>query len=104
MAIIGLRDTSGFTTPGERPQNWRETLLLLYPNSAEAAKAPLTALTSLMKEASTDDPHYHWFTKTLDDRRLKLSVALAASAAGTVEDLTVDATFKPSIIAYENTV
>lgn len=104
MAIIGLRDTSGFTTPGERPQNWREALLLLYPNSAEAAKAPLTALTSLMKEASTDDPHFHWFTKTLDDRRLKLAAALPASAAGTVEDITVDATYKPSIIAYENTV
>ena len=31
MAIIGLRDTTGFTTTGERPQNWRETLLVLYP-------------------------------------------------------------------------
>ena len=44
------RDTTGFTTTGERPQNWRETLLLLYPNSAEASKAPLTALTSLLRE------------------------------------------------------
>ena len=104
MAIIGLRDTSGFTTPGERPQNWRETLLLLYPNSAEAAKAPLTALTSLMKDKSSDDPHFHWFTKTLDDRRLKLSAALAAGTPGAAATLTVDATFKPAIIVYKNTV
>jgi hypothetical protein len=104
MAIIGLRDTSGFTTNGERPQNWRETLLLLYPNSAEAAKAPLTALTSLMKEKSTDDPHFHWFTKTLDDRRLKVNVALGAGTAGAAASLAIDAAFKPSIIAYENTV
>jgi hypothetical protein len=104
MAIIGLRDTSGFTTNGERPQNWRETLLLLYPNSAEAAKAPLTALTSLMKEKSTDDPHFHWFTKTLDDRRLKVSAALAAGSPGAAATLTIDSTYKPAIITYENTV
>lgn len=105
MAIIGLRDTSGFTTAGERPQNWRETLLLLYPNSAEAAKAPLTALTSLMKSSSTDDPHFHWFTKTLDDRRLKLAAALAGGVVTpTGGVLTLDATYKPSIIAYENTL
>ena len=104
MAILGLRDTSGFTTAGERPQNWRETLLLLYPNSAEAAKAPLTALTSLMKEKSTDDPHFHWFTKTLDDRRLKLNVALAAGTPGASASLAVDDTFKPAIVVYENSV
>jgi hypothetical protein len=104
MAIIGLRDTSGFTTNGERPQNWRETLLMLYPNSAEAAKAPLTALTSLMKSATTDDPHFHWFTKTLDDRRLKLGAALTAAAANSAATLAVDPTYKPSIIAYENTL
>lgn len=104
MAIIGLRDTTGFTTAGERPQNWRETLLLLYPNSAEAAKAPLTALTSLLKERSVDDPHFHWFTKTLDDRRLKLGATLASAPTPAAATITVDATFKPSIIAYENTV
>lgn len=104
MAIIGLRDTSGFTTNGERPQNWRETLLLMYPNSAEAAKAPLTALTSLMKEKSTDDPHFHWFTKTLDDRRLKVGAAMLTAAAGAATTIVIDETYKPAIIAYENTV
>ena len=57
-----------------------------------------------MKEKSTDDPHFHWFTKTLDDRRLKISVAMASAAVGASTTITVDATFKPAILAYENTV
>jgi hypothetical protein len=100
MAIIGMRDTSLFTTNGERPQNWREALLMLYPNSAEAAKAPLTALTALMKEKSTDDPQYHWFTKELDDRRLKLSAAITNVATA----IPIDDTFKTAIIVGKNTV
>lgn len=67
MPIIGLRDTSNFVT-NQRPENWRQTLLLLEPNGM----APLTALTSLMKEESTDDPVFHWWEKELDDRRLQL--------------------------------
>lgn len=89
MPILGLRDTSNFVT-NQRPENWRETLLLLYPNSAEAAKAPLTALTSLMKSESTNDAVFHWWEKELDDRRLKLS----GSYNTTDTSITVDSTFK----------
>lgn len=78
MTIQGLRDTSNFVA-NERPENWRQGLLMLYPNSAEAAKAPLTALTSLMKSESTDDPVYHWWEKELDDRRLQLNEVIDAS-------------------------
>lgn len=99
MPIIGLRDTSGFTV-SQRPENWRESLMLLYPNSAEAAKAPLTALTSLMKSKDTDDPHFHWFTKELDDRRLKLGAAMTAGATS----LSIDAAFKSSFIVGEKTL
>lgn len=77
MAIQGLRDTSNFVS-NARPENWRQGLLLLYPNSAEAAKAPLTALTSLMKSRSVDDPIYHWWEKSLDNRRLALSADVLA--------------------------
>lgn len=87
----GLRDTSGFVA-NEAPENWRQGLLLLYPNSAKAAKAPLTALTSLLKERSVDDPRFHWWEKELDDRRFSLHATaayaggdIAASAAGSVE-------------------
>lgn len=54
MAINGLRTTANFVTD-QRPKNWRETILLLYPNG----KAPLTALTSLMKSEKTDDPEFN---------------------------------------------
>jgi hypothetical protein len=84
MAIQGLRHTGNFAT-NERPENWREGLLMLYPNSAEAAKAPLTALTSRMKSRSVDDPVYHWWEKELDDRR----IALAADLTTTNTTLTV---------------
>jgi len=78
-AVLG-----GFAPPEIRPKNWRETLLLLYPNSSEAAKAPLTALTSMMKSESTDDAEFNWFEKILDNRRVALTVTLPASSAGAV--------------------
>lgn len=87
----GLRDTSNFVA-NEAPENWRQGLMLLYPNSAQAAKAPLTALTSLLKERAVDDPRFHWWEKELDDRRFTLHATtayaggdIAASAAGSVE-------------------
>ena len=91
MAIQGLRDTSNFVT-NARPENWREMILLLYPNSAQAAKAPLTALTAAMKTRSVDDPVFHWWEKSLDDRRFALHATsgdLDAPAAGTPQTLTL---------------
>lgn len=74
MAIAGLRHTENF---GEnvRPENWREGILLQYPNG----DWPLLALTSQMKTIKTDDPCYHWFEKSLDARRLQLNANLDAS-------------------------
>lgn len=88
MSIIGLRTDENFLQT-QRPQNWRQTMLLLYPNSSDIAKAPLTALTSLLKSETTDDPVYHWFQKTLDARRFKLNAAVGAADA----TLTIDPTF-----------
>lgn len=73
MAIQGLRDSSGFVTD-QRPKNWREGIMLLYPNG----KMALTALTSLMKSKSTNDPEYNWWDKQLQTRRLLVSSAIAA--------------------------
>lgn len=95
MAIQGLRDTLNFAT-NERPENWREMINYLYPNG----KAPLTALTGAMKERSTDDPVFHWWEKSLDDRRFELhataaghggAATLGAPAAGTVQTWTLAA-------------
>lgn len=74
MAIQGLRDTSGFVTD-QRPKNWREGIMLLYPNG----KAPLTALTSLMKSKTVDDPEYYWWDKRLNTRRLLLSASISST-------------------------
>jgi hypothetical protein len=89
MPIQGLRDTSNFAT-NERPENWRQMLLYLYPNG----KLPLTALTNAMKESSTDDPVFHWWEKALDDRRIALHATngdLDAPSAGTIQTLTLTA-------------
>lgn len=89
MPIQGLRDTSNFVA-NQRPENYRQAQLLLYPNG----KMPLTGLTSLMSESSTDDPVFHWWEKALDDRRIALHATsgdLTAPAAGTVQTLTLEA-------------
>lgn len=62
--FAGLRATNDFTVDGQRPKNWRETILRLYPNG----KMPLTALTSLMKSEMVDDPEYNWFVKIFKDQ------------------------------------
>lgn len=65
MAIAGLRHTENFGKE-VRPKNWREGILLQYPNG----EFPLFALTSQMKKESTNDPEFNWFEKRLDARRL----------------------------------
>jgi len=99
VSIQGLRHSDNFAT-NERPQNWRQGLLRLYPNSAEAAKAPLTALTAAMKDRSVDDPVFHWWEKEMDDRRLKLAADL--TAANTT--LTFDTSVKSALTLKEGDV
>lgn len=89
MSIQGLRNDENFIA-NARPQNWRQTILRLYPNSPEIAKAPLTALTAMMKEEKTDDPVFHWFQKKLDARRFKINASLSNVATS----VTVDATYQ----------
>jgi hypothetical protein len=75
MAIQGVRHTDNFVTD-QRPKNWREGVLLLNPNG----KAPLTGLTSGLRNQSTDDPEYNWWTKTLQDQRLTVDSDTTSSA------------------------
>lgn len=58
--FLGMRGTGDWVTD-ERPKNWRETILRLYPNG----DAPLTAILAKMKSERTDDPQYHWWDKGL---------------------------------------
>lgn len=74
MAILGLRDTNGFTE-GERPKNYRQVIMRLYPNG----QMVLTGLTSLMKSRTVDDPEFNWWEKEVSHRRFALGANLTTS-------------------------
>ncbi len=59
-AFLGMRGDGDWAT-NQRPENWRQMIMLLYPNGS----APLTAILSMLGAESTDDPTYHWWTKDL---------------------------------------
>lgn len=80
--FYGMRGTGDWVT-NQRPENWRQTLLRLYPNGS----APLTAILSMCKNEKTDDPHYHWWTKALANQRASVTgvftdVALTVAYVG----------------------
>jgi len=66
--FLGLRGSGDFAT-NERPENWREAILRLYPNGDMA----LTALTAVMKKERTSDAHFHWWEKALPTQRCELA-------------------------------
>lgn len=66
--FLGMKGTGDWAT-NQRPENWRQQLLRLYPNGS----MPLTAILSMMKSRSTDDPIIHWWTKTLPRQRAKIN-------------------------------
>lgn len=65
MPFLGMRGTGDWSATGQRPENWRETILYLYPNGA----APLTAILSMLPSDYTTDPKFHWYQKLLPDQR-----------------------------------
>ncbi|MCK5607037.1 DUF5309 family protein [Candidatus Pacearchaeota archaeon] len=58
--FLGMRGTEDWADD-QRPKNWREGILYLYPNGM----APLTAILSKAKSEKVDDPEFNWWTKTL---------------------------------------
>ena len=56
--FLGMRG-SGDWVSGQRPMNWREQIMYLYPNGM----APLTAILSMMGSEKVDDPQFHWWTQ-----------------------------------------
>ena len=56
--FLGMRGTGDWVTD-QRPKNWRQQILKLYPNGS----APLTAMLSIMGSSSVDDPEYNWWTQ-----------------------------------------
>lgn len=92
VAFLGMRATNDFTVEGQRPKNWRETLLRLYPNG----KAPLTALLSIMKNEKTNDPEFNWFSKVLPSQAADVTGMYKND--GLTED--VDATSDIGAVVY----
>lgn len=84
VAFLGMRATNDFTVEGQRPKNWRETILRLYPNG----KAPLTALLALMKSESTDDPEFNWFCKVLPSQAGKVTGVYTDAGLATANTAT----------------
>ena len=56
--FLGMRG-NGDWVDGQRPMNWRQQILYLYPNGM----APLTAILSMIGNESVDDPQFHWWTQ-----------------------------------------
>jgi hypothetical protein len=56
--FLGMRG-NGDWVAGQRPLNWRQQILKLYPNG----QAPLTAMLSMMSSSRVDDPEYNWWTQ-----------------------------------------
>jgi hypothetical protein len=90
MALVGMKGTGVFTAD-ERPKNWRQGILLLFPNG----DCPLTALSSMWGEEPTDDPEFNWFEKTLPLHRGLITgstVTVAAQPAAGTDIAAADAT------------
>lgn len=82
MAFQGMRGTGNWAAD-ERPLNWRQGILYLYPNG----RAPLTGLLSKMGEETTTDPQFHWWTKNL------------AAQGGAITELYTDAGMTAALAA-----
>ena len=78
MATLGTRGTGAFSND-ERPKNWRQMLLMLFPNG----EAPLTAFLSKMKDEATDDPEFNWWEKGLPSQRTTINFGAGYNAAAT---------------------
>ena len=68
--FLGMRGTGDWVAD-QRPMNWRQQILKLYPNGM----APLTAILSMMSSNSVDDPQFHWWTQEM------------SAVGGTVENI-----------------
>ena len=58
--LLGMRGTGSWTNE-ERPKNFREGYLFLYPNG----DMPLTGMTSKLSSEKVDDPEFKYYSKNL---------------------------------------
>lgn len=84
--FLGMRGT-GDWVDDQRPLNWRQNILYLYPNGM----APLTAILSMMSQKKVDDAQFHWWTEQIG------SVTDAVAGVFTLPDLSVPYTVAQAI-------
>ena len=93
-ASLGLRGTGSFSTTGtpgssdQRPKNWREMMLMLFPNG----EMPLTALLSKLAAQGTDDAEFNWWEKGLPSQRTLVNNGAGYNTSATsvvVDDATL---------------
>jgi len=75
--FLGMRGSGDFVT-NQRPLNWRQQILYLYPNGM----APLTAILSMTSGSSVDDADFNWWTQT------QTTVQGAVAGVFTIADLS----------------
>jgi hypothetical protein len=93
MAVLGMRGTGSWSS-NERPTNFRDKILYLYPNSP----AIMTAITGRLKSETTNDPVFNIFEKGLPPMRAL--IAWTATAAQGGWDADVSTKFYLDITAY----
>lgn len=71
--VLGMRGTGDWST-AQRPTNFREAILLLFPNSPVS----LTAMMSKLKSETTNDPKFTIFTKSLPNQRVLITGTIAS--------------------------
>lgn len=76
--VRGMRGTGSWSS-AERPENYRQQILYMYPNG----QTPLTAILSKMGSERTDDPAFHWFLKDLSQQRLTITGVYTDSTLAT---------------------
>lgn len=80
---LGVRASDNFAT-GQRPKNWREMILYLWPNGS----APLTALLAKARSESVDDAEFSWFTKVLPTQSVAVTGVFTSSSLATAAAYT----------------
>jgi len=80
VAFPGVRGSGSWSTE-ERPTNYREMILYLYPNGM----MPLTALLSMLASEPVNDPEFNWWTKTVPSQRTALGADGDVHTANTLD-------------------
>lgn len=95
VTTLGLFGTGQFET-NEIPQDWRESVLYLFPNG----EAPLTAFLAKMSRETTESSTYNWWEKGL------LAKATTTTAAHLNTDVTLtvadSSMFKKDVAIFNN--